>query len=65
MSQNTTKFLDVILNWRHVSAPALDHLQDTKVFIRGNHTQDIFESSVSRAAVLNYTQVATLLYSTL
>jgi len=34
MSQNTTKFLDVvILNWLHVSAPTLGHLQVTKVFI--------------------------------
>jgi len=39
MRQNTTKFLDfVILNWRHVSTPALGHLQVTKLFIRGNYT---------------------------
>ena len=31
MSQNTTKFLDVvILNCRHVSAPAVHHLQVTE-----------------------------------
>jgi len=33
MSQNTIKFLDVILNWRYVLAPTLGHLQVTKVFI--------------------------------
>jgi len=39
MSQNTTKFLDVvILSWQHVSVHTLGHLQVTKVFIRGNYT---------------------------
>jgi len=33
MSQDITKFLDVILNWRHVSAPTLGHLQVTKICI--------------------------------
>jgi len=55
MSQNTTKYLDVvILNWRHVSTLALGHLQATKVFIRGNYTvcHKIYQSKTQRDLVV-------------
>ena len=44
----------VILNRRHVSAPALAYLQVTKTFIRGNYTvcHKIYQSKIQRTLVV-------------
>ena len=43
-----------VLNWQNVSAPALGHLQVTKVFIRGNYTicHKIYHSKAERYLVV-------------
>ena len=50
MSQNSTKFLDVvILNWRHVSAPAVGRLQVTKVY---SISHKIYKPKIQRDLVV-------------